>query len=256
MEQANYNNAAGEGQENREMPQWSPAQEAYIAKYGSQEGAAPGWDAIDEVLRKVYPNTEERHYGTIIKYILGGKDPLDGLSVYDNPQQAFHRHMISYGMSELYYAPESVGRDFSRWGCEFTMRLTPFEGDRDAENRDGSLAPHEPYWAMNLMQNIARYVYDTGEYFEAYHFMPANSPIRMDTDTRLVGIIFAPDPQLGSIDTEHGRVEFLQMVGLTQRELDWLFQKPTTARGRELVDWMRQDNPLLITDLKRIKEYV
>ena len=234
----------------------TPDRKAYIEKYGSKDGAAPGWDAIDVALKKVYPDTVERHYGTIIKYFLGGKDPLDGISIYDNPSQEFHRHVVSFGMSELYYAPESVGNDFSRWGCEFTMRLVPFEGDKDAENPDRSIAKHEPYWAMNLMQNIARYVYETGEYFEAYHFMPANSPIRIETDTKLVGIIFAPDPQLGSIETEHGTVEFLQMIGITQRELDWLFENPTTKRGKELVDKIREDNPLLITDLKRSKEYV
>ena len=46
------------------------------------------------------------------------------------------------------------------------------------------------------------------------------------------------------------------MIGITQRELDWLFENPTTKRGKELVDKIREDNPLLITDLKRSKEYV
>ena len=46
------------------------------------------------------------------------------------------------------------------------------------------------------------------------------------------------------------------MVGITQRELDWLRQDPTTQRVERLIDMMRKDNPLLITDLKREKEYV
>ena len=86
--------------------------------------------------------------------------------------------------------------------------------------------------------------------------MPANSPIRMDTDTKLVGIIMVPDPQLRGMDTVHGRVEFLQMVGITQRELDWLLKEPTVGRGKILADRMREDNPFLLTDLKRKKEYV
>ena len=86
--------------------------------------------------------------------------------------------------------------------------------------------------------------------------MPANSPIRLNTDTKLVGIVMAPDPQLGGMDTVHGRVEFLQMVGITQKEIDWLLEDPTTARGKMLIDRMRQENPLLLTDLKRVKEYV
>ena len=248
--------SAAEAVEKESEEEISENKRKYIEKYGAIDGAAPGWDAIDAALAKVYPDTEERHYGTLIKYMIGGEDPLDGISVYDNNEQEFHRHVISYGMSELYYAPERADDEFSRWGFEFTMRLVPFEGDEDAENRDGSIAKNEPYWAMNLMQNIARYVYDTGEYFEAYHFMPANSPIRLEADTKLVGIIFAPDPQLGGIDTEHGRVEFLQMIGITQSELDWLFKEPTTTRGKILVNMIREDNPMLITDLKRTKDYV
>ena len=86
--------------------------------------------------------------------------------------------------------------------------------------------------------------------------MPANSPIRLNTDTKLVGVAFAPDPVLGGIDTPNGRVEFLQMVGITQRELDWLREDPSVGRVERLINMMRKDNPLLITDLKREKEYV
>ena len=61
---------------------------------------------------------------------------------------------------------------------------------------------------------------------------------------------------LGGIDTPNGRVEFLQMVGITQRERDWLREDPTTQRVERLINIMRKDNPLLITDLNRTKEYV
>ena len=106
------------------------------------------------------------------------------------------------------------------------------------------------------MQNLAKYVYNSKKWFEAYHFIPTNSPLRLNTDTKLVGVVFAPDPLLGGIDTPNGRVEFLQMVGITQRELDWLRKDPTTQRVERLINMMREDNPLLITDLKRTKEYV
>ena len=119
-----------------------------------------------------------------------------------------------------------------------------------------TVVPHEPFWAISLMQNLAKYVYNSKKWFEAYHFIPTNSPLRLNTDTKLVGVVFAPDPVLGGIDTPNGRVEFLQMVGITQRELDWLREDPTTQRVEQLIDMMRKDNPLLITDLKRTKEYV
>ena len=171
-----------------------------------EEEDAVGWDTIDEALLKVYPEQEPRHYGTILKYMLGGEDPLDGISIYDNYKQIFHRHIVSYGMSELYYSPESAENEFSGWGFEFTCRVVPFEEDKDADNG----AKHEPYWVMNVMQNLARYVFESKKWFEAYHFIPANGPIRLECDTKLVGIAFAPDPQLGTIETPNGEVAFLQ----------------------------------------------
>lgn len=223
--------------------------EQYQQQFSEED--TPGWEAIDKALDKIYPKQEPRHYGTIIKYMLGSEDPLDGISVYDNKEQEFHRHIVSYGMSELYYEPESAENDFSGWGFEFTFRIVPFK-----EDEDNKKTKNEPFWAMNLIQNLARYVFESQKWFEAYHFVPSNGPIRTETDTKIVGIAFVPDPQLGVIDTPHGEVSFLQIVGLTQEELDWLWQDPTTQRVEQLIDKMRKDNPLLITDLGRTKSYV
>lgn len=224
-------------------------EETYKQTFSEEDSV--GWDCIDEVLEKVYPNQEPRHYATIHKYMLGGEDPLDGISIYDNQEQEFHRHIVSYGMSELYYSPESAENEFSGWGFEFTMRIVPFKEDKDSEK-----SKNEPYWAMNMMQNLARYVFESKKWFEAYHFIPANGGIRLECDTQLVALVFAPDPQLGTIQTPNGEVAFLQMVGITQQELDWLYQDPSISRVEELVNKMREDNPLLITDLNRKKSYV
>lgn len=226
----------------------------YLVKFNEDD--AVGWDAIDNELKKLYKEGKDRHYASIIKYSLGGEDPLDGISVFDNQRCEFHRHLISYGMSELYYNPESADSEFSRWGFEFTMRVTPYKKDKDAENQDGSITKNEPYWVMNLMNNLARYVYDSEKYFEAYHFIPTNSPIRIDSETKLCGLIFVPDTELNTIITPHGEVQFLQMVGITQNEINWLLEKPDTLRVKELANKMQVDNPLLITDLRRTKEYV
>ena len=239
---------------NKQEKEITPEMKAYMEKYGEDD--SPGWDAIEEALKRVYGEQSDRHYATVVPFMLGGKDPLDGISIYDSEKQTFHRHMISFGMSELYYAPESAGREFSRWGCEFTMRLIPFEGDGDAETKNGGKVPHEPNWAMNLMQNLARYVYNNKDWFEEYHFVPANGPIRQECDTKLVGIIFTLDPELGSINPPHGQVDFLQLFGITQKELDWLLEDPTSVRVKELADTIRKVNPLMITDLNRTEDYI
>ena len=59
-----------------------------------------GWDAITDEFERVYPGqTNPKHYGTIIKWILGGNDPLDGISVYDGGD---FWHFVSYGLTEIY----------------------------------------------------------------------------------------------------------------------------------------------------------
>ena len=48
------------------------------------EPSAMGWDAITAEFERIYPDqTNPKHYGTLIKWALGGKDPLDGISIYD-----------------------------------------------------------------------------------------------------------------------------------------------------------------------------
>lgn len=215
------------------------------------EEQAVGWEAIDAELEKIYGEQEPRHYASMLKWRLGGNDPLDGTSIYDCHEPVFHRHLVSYGMSELYFNPESAGKEYSKWGFEFTFRLAPYQGDDEYNH-----AEHEPIWAINLMNNLGRYVFESGNYFDAYHFIPANSPIKADCDTALVGVAFVPDTKLPTIQTPHGEVQFLQMVGLTQAELDWLWQDTETNRCKELIDKMRVDNPDLITDLTRTKSYV
>ena len=213
-------------------------QEEYTKRFKEEDSV--GWMAIDQSLKSLYPSQKERHYAAPIHYIIGGNDPIDGSSIYDNEEQTFHRHIISYGMSELYYSPDKAGGDFSKWGFEFTFRIVPFAGDKA-----------DPLWAVAVMNNLARYVFSSGRWFEEYEFVPANGPIRLETDTDIVGLAFVADPQLGKIDTPHGELTFLQMVGLTGKELKRLQDDPTLENVKSLIDEMRAVNPLLITDLNR-----
>lgn len=205
------------------------------------EEDAVGWLSIDKKLEGIYGKQEPRHYAPTIHYMLGGEDPIDGLSIYDSSKQQFHRHLVSYGMSELYYDEEKAGGEFSKWGFEFTFRLKPFADDAG-----------DPLWASHVMNNLARYVYKSQRWFEPYHFIPANGPIRLDTATDITGLAFAPDPELGVIETPHGEVTFLQMVGLTTKEVERLLAHPKTGEVQRIIDEIRKDNPLLITDLERV----
>jgi suppressor of fused len=193
-----------------------------------------GWDAITAALTRIYGDQEPLHFGTIIKFSLGGNDPLDGLSIYRSIDGS-HWHYVSYGMSEL-YSKEGENKEYSGWGFEFTMRLSRSE----EENQP-------PRWPMSLMQNLARYVFKTGNIFADGHHLDCNGPIALEYNTELKALLFAQDPQLKEIDTPHGRLQFIQLVGITQDE------------RKAVINWnpngikklLAKDNPLLVTDLDR-----
>lgn len=199
------------------------------------DNAAPGWDAIDAALASLYADQTPKHYGTIISARLGGDDPLDGISAYRRTTPRPHWHFVTYGFSEL-YAKESNDPAYSGFGFELTFRLA--DDDRDAE---------PPTWALNFLQNLARYVFRTGNVFLAGHHMHLNGPIALEHDTGIVAIAFVEDPELPAIDTPHGRVEFLQIVGLTEDELQALKRWSSS----QALEAMAPALPLFVTDLHR-----
>ena len=202
--------------------------------YHSDE-PVPGWDAINAALEPIYGVAEPLHWGTVVRWRLGGPDPLDGTSAYRAPGPPTHWHFVTYGLSEL-YAKESDDSDLSGWGIELTFRLRRDVGD-----------DVPPNWTLNFLQNLARYVFETGNVLNPGDHLDLNGPIALETSTEIVAVAFALDPQLGRIDTPHGALAFTQIVGLTTDEyaaiLDW------DTEG--LLGLIRERDPLLVTDLAR-----
>ncbi|MDR0271413.1 suppressor of fused domain protein [Paenibacillus sp.] len=174
----------------------------------SEEANTSGWDAIDQELSRIYGEQEPKHYGTILPYSLGGQDPLDGISAYKSDTPVPHWHFVTYGFSEL-YEKESENADYSGYGFELTLRLT-----RSKEEEE------PPAWALNLLQNMGRYVFNSGNVFRSGDYLDANGPICLEADTLLTALAFTSDPELPTIDTPNGRMEFIQMVGITHDELE------------------------------------
>ena len=104
-----------------------------------------GWDAIDAALAPIYGKREPKHYGTILSGMLGGDDPLQGISVYKNLSPQPHYHFLTYGFSEL-YEKESDDPEFSGFGFELTFRLA-------CDAVDDEPSP----WPLNFLQNLARH---------------------------------------------------------------------------------------------------
>lgn len=201
----------------------------------SEEMKTAGWDAIEEVLTKLYGEQEPKHYGTAIPYMLGGQDPLDGLSAYKAETPSPHWHIVTFGFSEL-YEKESGDTEYSGYGFELSFRVTRSKDEEEP-----------PAWALNLLQNMGRYVFSSNNVFASGDYLDANGPICLGADTELTALAFIPDSELGTLQTPNGRVEFLQMAGITEDELEAM--KIWNTRG--LLEAGKAEIPGYITDLSR-----
>lgn len=194
-----------------------------------------GWDAITAACDAVYADQEPRHYGTLIKYALGGPDPIDGISVYTNDDPVPHWHYVTYGFSEL-YEKESDDPEESGYGFELTLRLARRADDAEP-----------PVFAANFLQNLARYVFDSGNVFEPGEHIDFNGPIAAGTDTAITAGCFALDPELGEIDTPNGHLRFVQVVGITADELAAI--KTWNTNG--VLELLARVHPKWVTDTGR-----
>ncbi|WP_327110570.1 suppressor of fused domain protein [Nocardia sp. NBC_01730] len=196
----------------------------------------PGWDAIDGALRPLYGDIEPFHWAPDHPWSLGGPDPLDGISAYSRTEPVPHWHYVCYGMTEL-YEKEWDDPEESGWGFEFTFRLV-----RKADETE------PPVWPTNFLQNLARYVFQSGKWFEPGHTIKANGPIATGrAECTIHAVCFAVDPELGGIDTPHGRVRFLQIVGLTMPE----YHAAQGGHALELLTRLDPHLPLYVTDIHR-----
>jgi hypothetical protein len=201
----------------------------------NEEAKSGGWDAIEQAMSKLYGDQEPKHYGTLIPYMLGGPDPLDGISAYKAEQPFPHWHIVTFGFSEL-YDKESDDAELSGYGFELTFRLARVETEEEP-----------PAWALNLLQNMGRYVFKSGNIFRSGDYLDANGPICLGSDTKLTALAFVKDPEIPAADTPNGRVQFLQMVGITGCELEAMQTWNTLGMLKACEEHM----PRYITDLTR-----
>ena len=170
---------------------------------------APGWDAIDAEGKRVYPDQDNpKHYAAMIKWRFGGPDPLDGISVYDGGD---YWHFVTYGLSEL-YEKESEDKEWSGYGMEFTFKL---KKDNYADEEQ------EIKCICGLLQQIARITFKSGEIFNPYEYLYTGQTEGIDSRqiSNITGFITIPDTQFQTLNTENGRVDFVEFIGATNNEL-------------------------------------
>jgi hypothetical protein len=185
---------------------------------------APGWDAIDAALAKLYPGIEPIHVAPGAGPYLGGG--VQGISAY---AAEGHWHFATYGLSEL-YVKETSDPETSGFGYEITLRIPRSEGES-----------RPPDWPFVLLERVALTQREGTDYWAGSR-LHVGGPIDGEASPLTV-LAFTRDSQLGAIDTPNGRLEFLQLVGVTEEEAEQMKQK-TTA---DVLAAMAADNPLLLT---------
>lgn len=217
--------------------------EEYKLEMTRAEDWAPGWDAISNQFEKLYPGVNPPHYGTLItsRATFGGDCYLDGYSLYPSPNG--YQHIVTYGLTTLYASPEAFGGEFSNWGYEMTMKL---KADK----------PEECTWALDMLSNLARYTNTSKRWFEPYQYVGGNgTSINLGTPAaKITALLIVPDTEVAGLDTLHGRVDFLQMVGLTTKELEVIMAD--RDKIEPLIEALKTDYPYLETDMDRNRDYI
>lgn len=207
----------------------------------------PGLQALYTACSCLYPTqSNPLQVTTRLKYWLGGQDPLDYISMYWNEGNTElrvppHWHYISFGLSDLHgdgrVHPLPAPGGLSGWGLEISIRVRGIKS-----------AP--PLWPSTLLQALARYVFYTGNKFCAGDHISWHSPID-GKSSRLRHLLVAVDEQLPLLETPHGKLTLLQMVGCTSREL----RAAQAGAAADILDLMKNHpkggGAWLVTDVCR-----
>lgn len=217
----------------------NPAQQFGASQNGAatpqNDDSLPGWDAITARCLEFYPGQNgPMHYGTMIKWDMGGPDPLDGISIYDGGD---YWHFVTYGLSEL-GRKRSSNPDVSGYGLEFTFRLKKsccVDKDKEIAN------------VCVILQALARMTFVQGEVYKPFEYIYTQQTQGIDDAhvSLITGFITAPDSKFQSIDTPNGKVQFVELIGATDAELLAIIHKQITtrdlyARLGEVTDYARQ----------------
>lgn len=216
--------------------------EEFMEKLKDDSEWAPGWEAIDQEFERLYPGQDPRHYATNMaaRAMLGGREYLDGYSIYDSPKG--YKHIVTYGMTELYADEKAFGGEWNRWGYEMTIKLK-------------AQTPEDCLWAISMLSNLARYTYTQKKFFEPYQYIAGNGEsIHIGTGSAITALVTVSDTEALTQDTVYGKTGFIQLVGITEQEFQSIHGR--TDKIRLLLQRMKEENPDLITDMDRTKSYL
>ncbi|KAI0213228.1 Suppressor of fused-like [Lamellibrachia satsuma] len=214
----------------------------------------PGEKAIVERITEFYPDLKRQLQATVspkIKYWQGGKDPLDHIYVLLNrgdPNQGIpdHWHFITFGFSDLHgdsRVHELTGRgQQSGYGFELTFRLRRQPGEETA-----------PRWPVLLLSSLAKYVFHSGNILNCGDHIPWHRSLERNAQSHIQHMLLAKEAQLGSLETDHGNVQFRQIVGVTEAEMKAAHRWKGNGITNLLSQVAEAGGSLLVTDMSRQK---
>lgn len=214
----------------------------YKNRASSDENWAPGSEAIDEIFNKLYKDMESTDYGEFIpkRAEKGIEQYLDCYSIYNSPNG--YKHIVTHGMSALYADENAFESEVSGFGYEMTIKL---KADTDEECA----------WAIQMLSNFAHYTYKTNTVFEVNQFIVMDNDLfNIEDDLNIAAMLIVNDTEIECIDTIHGRVNFLQLVGITKTELEAIEKDYNEANI--ILENMKKENQNLVTDTKRTKNFI
>ncbi|CAF0936260.1 unnamed protein product [Adineta ricciae] len=248
-----------------EQAKSNPVQQAASAIPGTStmteanERSYVGLNAIVQACSKVYPDQLNPTQATsLVKYWLGGSECLDYISIYHNQgneTSSAHWHYVTFGLSDLHgdgrvhkVPAKDDPNPLSGYGFELTFRL------KKAPENNNSVQ-EIPMWPCKLLQHLAKYVFKTGTQFHAGHHIPFGQTIHnfypSTHDTLIRSLLITTDRQLQSFRTNLGSVEFLQLVGCFENEME-AAQECNVAQVIDLFSGNRRTGgSLLVTDMSR-----
>lgn len=229
-----------------------------MAKMGAKDGyqSCPqplGLETIGKLCGSLYADQPNPLQITaLVKYWLGGPDPLDYITIYHHKatsKAVAHWHYVSCGFSDLH----GDGRVHDRapspdqpsgFGFELTFRL---HGDCSSSS---AATPAPPTWPAELLQSLARYVFSSGNLLCAGDHISWHSAL--DNQESLIRhMILAPEPQLPAAKSALGTLRFLQIVGVTAEEVG----AAQAWNGTGILKLMKTSpvcgGELLVTDMRR-----
>jgi len=216
----------------------SPANESKASEE-VEARTSNGWDAIAEHFKKIYPEqTDPKHYRPLISPMFGNFDtPLFGIDVYDGGD---FWHFLTYGFSDVYDELKEE-TEWSDFGFELTLKLK-----KTTEMNDPQVEENELKNISAVLQDLGKYVFDSGKGFSPYQYIYSQQTEGFDYEkvSKLTGFATIAD-EAGIIETPNGKVQFLCIVGLTDKELRSIYDGVHTTE--EILNLLETD----LTDFER-----